>query len=372
MNCATGAVLERDLLIIGAGPVGLYAGYYAGFRGLSMAIVDSLPELGGQISAMYPEKPIYDVAGFPEVLGRELVENLVLQVAPFQPTYLLGQRAVSLIRGSDGTIDIETEAVEPGESGVTLRVRAVVISAGIGGFTPRPLPAGADWHGRGVSFFVPSLSAHTSQDVIVVGGGDSACDWALSLEPLARSVTIVHRRAEFRAHAHTVKRLFASTVEVVTDAEVTKLIGGGSLELVEITRKDGTTMSRPAQAVVAALGFTANLGPLRQWGMHIAGNRYISVASTMATNLAGGLRRRRRRRLSGQGSPHLRRIRRSRDGGQQCGSAHTTERAAVSRPLLGRCDAHQLRGSPALRHRRRMHRRHRQVMHRGVPRRLYL
>jgi len=287
MSRASGAILERDLLIIGAGPVGLYAGYYAGFRGLSTAIIDSLPEAGGQVSAMYPEKPIYDVAGFPAVLGRELVENLVLQAAPFHPLYLLGQRAVSLRHLEDGTIEVETEAVQPNQPPALLHVRAVVISAGIGGFTPRPFPAGSEWLGRGVSFFVPSLALHAGQDVVVVGGGDSACDWALSLEPVARSVALVHRRAGFRAHEHSVARLNTSSVEVVTEAEVTKLIGGEVLETVEITRNDGTTVSRPAQAVIAALGFIANLGPVRDWGLEIVGGRYVSVGSTMATNLPG-------------------------------------------------------------------------------------
>ena len=285
MTTATTSVLERDLLIIGAGPVGLYAAYYAGFRGLTSVIVDSLPEPGGQISAMYPEKPIYDVAGFPQILGRELIENLVLQAAPFHPTYVLGQRATSLSHLADGVIEVETESIDSIGGDTKIRVRAVVISAGIGGFTPRPFPAGADFMGRGVSFFVPSLLAHADQDVVIVGGGDSACDWALSLEPLARSVAVVHRRATFRAHEHTVKQLLASSVEIVTDAEITSVSGRGRVESVEITRTDGTTTCRPAQTVVAALGFVANLGPLRDWGLEIVGSRYIVVESTMATNL---------------------------------------------------------------------------------------
>jgi ferredoxin/flavodoxin---NADP+ reductase len=259
----------------------LYAAYYAGFRGLSTAIIDSLPEPGGQVSAMYPEKPIYDIAGFPAVTGRDLVAGLVEQVARFEPTYLLNQRAKNLTRHDDGTIEIVTD------EGTEVRARSVVISGGIGTFTPRPLPAGNEWLGRGLSFFVPSLQAHSGQDVIVVGGGDSACDWALSLEPIASSVTLVHRRAAFRAHAHTVEELHASTVQVVTDAEVTKVFGGESIDTVEITAKDGATDTLPAQAVIAALGFTANLGPIREWGIDIVGNRYIPVDTTMATNVPG-------------------------------------------------------------------------------------
>ncbi len=274
------STIERDLAIIGAGPAGLYAAYYAGFRGMTSAVLDSLPEPGGQIAAMYPEKPIYDVAGFPAVKGRDLVAGLVEQASRFEPTYVLDERAQTLTRDAE-MIAIETE------SGTVIRARALIISGGIGTFTPRPLPAGDEWLGRGLAFFVPSLDAYADQDVIVVGGGDSACDWALSLEGIATTVTLVHRRAKFRAHAHTVEQLHASSVEVITDAEVTSLFGSGRVDRAEITAKDGTTAMRPAHAVIAALGFTANLGPIREWGVEIVGNRYISVDTTMATNLPG-------------------------------------------------------------------------------------
>jgi ferredoxin/flavodoxin---NADP+ reductase len=280
MSSAVMSDVERDLLVIGAGPVGLYAAYYAGFRGLSTAVVDSLPEAGGQVTAMYPEKPIYDIAGFPQVKGRDLVAGLLEQARRFDPTFVLGERAQALVRDTDGTITVTTA------SGIRIRCRAVIISGGIGTFTPRPLPAGDDWLGRGLSYFVPSLEAHAGQDVVVVGGGDSACDWALSLEPIARSVVLVHRRTAFRAHAHSVAQLMASTVEVVTEAQVTAVHGGDRVEQVEITGVDGVAV-RPAQGVIAALGFTANLGPIRQWGIEVTGNRYLPVGTTMSTDVPG-------------------------------------------------------------------------------------
>lgn len=273
------SVVERDLLIVGAGPVGLYAAYYAGFRGLTTAVVDSLPELGGQITAMYPEKPIYDVAGFPAIKGRDLVAGLAAQTARFDPTYLLGERAESLTRDA-GVITVTTH------TGTEIRCRAVVISGGIGTFTPRPLPVGEAWLGRGLAYFVPTLDAHIGQDVVVVGGGDSACDWALSLEPIARSVTLVHRRAAFRAHAHSVARLRSSSVEIITDAETTAIHGSRYVESVDITGPGGTAR-RPAQAVIAALGFTANLGPIRGWGVEVVANRHLPVDTTMSTNVPG-------------------------------------------------------------------------------------
>jgi len=272
-------VVERDLLIVGAGPVGLYAAYYAGFRGLTTAVVDSLPELGGQITAMYPEKPIYDVAGFPAIKGRDLVTGLAAQAARFDPTYLLGERAELLARDVD-EITVTTH------TGTEIRCRAVVISGGIGTFTPRPLPIGEAWLGRGLAYFVPTLDAHAGQDVVVVGGGDSACDWALGLEPIARSVTLVHRRAAFRAHAHSVAQLRSSSVEIITDAEATAIHGSRYVESVDITGPGGTAR-RPAQAVIAALGFTANLGPIRGWGVDVVANRYLPVDTTMSTNVPG-------------------------------------------------------------------------------------
>jgi len=273
------SVVERDLLIVGAGPVGLYAAYYAGFRGLTTAVVDSLPELGGQITAMYPEKPIYDVAGFPAIKGRDLVTGLAAQAARFDPTYLLGERAELLARDVD-EITVTTH------TGTEIRCRAVVISGGIGTFTPRPLPIGEAWLGRGLAYFVPTLDAHAGQDVVVVGGGDSACDWALGLEPIARSVTLVHRRAAFRAHAHSVAQLRSSSVEIITDAEATAIHGSRYVESVDITGPGGTAR-RPAQAVIAALGFTANLGPIRGWGVDVVANRYLPVDTTMSTNVPG-------------------------------------------------------------------------------------
>jgi thioredoxin reductase (NADPH) len=273
-------LVQRDLLVVGAGPVGLYAAYYAGFRGLSTAVVDSLPEVGGQVTAMYPEKPIYDVAGFPEIRGRELVAGLAAQADRFAPSYLLGERAQTLRRDPDGVITVSTH------TGTEIRCRAVLISGGIGTFTPRPLPVGEDWLGRGLSYFVPSLDAHAGQDVVVVGGGDSACDWALSLEPIARTVTLVHRRAAFRAHPYSVGRLRSGNVEVITDAEVTGMHGDGRLAHVDVTWPGGTSR-RPAQAVIAALGFSASLGPIRQWGLRVTAHRYLPVETTMATNLPG-------------------------------------------------------------------------------------
>ena len=268
--------IDTDLLVIGAGPTGLFSAYYAGFRGFEVAVVDSLPELGGQITAMYPEKAIFDVAGFPNVKGRELVEGLVEQANTAKPTYLLGKTA-SALTATDESVTVGLD------DGTEVNAKAVLITAGIGKFSPRPLPAGDGWLGRGLEFFVPSFDPYVGKDVVIVGGGDSAFDWALNLEPIAKSVTLVHRRDAFRAHQRTVDQVMASSVEIVTKAQVSALNGNDHVETVDID-VDGEVTTRPAQAVVAALGFIADLGPMQQWGLTLE-KRHIVVDTTMQTNL---------------------------------------------------------------------------------------
>jgi thioredoxin reductase len=273
---AAGTVVETDLLIIGAGPTGLFATYYAGFRGHRIAVVDSLPELGGQITAMYPEKQIFDVAGFPAVKGRTLVDALVEQAATAKPEYLLDRTATGLAHEEDGvTVTCD--------DGTEIRAGALLITAGIGKFSPRPLPAGEGWLGRGMEFFVPSFEPYAGKDVVIVGGGDSAFDWALNLTGIARTIALVHRRDAFRAHERTVQQVMESDVDIITKAQVTELRGDGTLESV-VLDVDGATVTRPAQALVAALGFIADLGPLQSWGIEVS-KRHVLVDSTMRTNL---------------------------------------------------------------------------------------
>ncbi|MDN5894184.1 MAG: NAD(P)/FAD-dependent oxidoreductase [Nocardioides sp.] len=268
--------VHTDLLIIGAGPTGLFSAYYAGFRGMSVAVVDSLPELGGQITAMYPEKAILDVAGFPTVKGRELVAGLVAQADTADPTYLLGRTASHLVEHDDGvTVSLD--------DGTDVHAKAMLITAGIGKFSPRQLPVGDAWLGRGLEFFVPTFEPYVGKDVVVVGGGDSAFDWAIHLEPVASSVTLVHRRAAFRAHERSVDQVRSSSADIVTEAQVTGMFGDQWLEEVELTIGDDVTR-RPAQAVVAALGFIADLGAFKDWGLELE-KRHVVVDSSMRTNL---------------------------------------------------------------------------------------
>ena len=268
---------EIDVAIVGAGPAGLYAAYCAGFRGLSVVVVDALSEPGGQVVTLYPEKIIYDVAGFPAIRGRELVSNLLTQAARHKPEYHLGIRAERLSYA--GGKPVLTLA-----DGETFHCGAVVVTGGMGNFTARPLPAAAGFAGRGLVYFVPRLEEHAGQDVVIVGGGDSAFDWAVSLRPLARSVTLIHRRDTFRAHASTVARARALDVPILVNAEVTGVYGDGRVSGVQVTVKGQPPRDLPADAIVAALGFTADLGPLTDWGLKIDRCRIV-VDTAMATNL---------------------------------------------------------------------------------------
>ncbi|MCK9894288.1 NAD(P)/FAD-dependent oxidoreductase [Frankia sp. AgB32] len=275
---ASGADTSVDMLIIGAGPVGLFGAYYGGFRGMSVALMDALPEAGGQITAMYPEKVIYDVAGFPAIRGRELVAALVAQAGRFDPVYLLDRQATELTREPDGVVVTSAD-------GHRVRARVVVVTGGLGSFAPKPLPAAVGHLGRGLAYFVPRPQDHAGRDVLVAGGADSAVDWALALAPVARSVTLVHRRERLRASPAALARLEASNVEIRTLTDVVAVRGEDWIDEVELEdARDGSRHARPAQAVVAALGFATDLGPLTRWGLTVERRRVV-VDSTMFTGV---------------------------------------------------------------------------------------
>ncbi|MDH2414372.1 NAD(P)/FAD-dependent oxidoreductase [Nocardioides sp. CER19] len=276
----TSPTLRTDVVIVGAGPTGLYGAYYAGFRGLSTVVVDVLPAVGGQVTALYPEKEIRDVAAIPAIRGRDFVAALAEQAAAFEPTYLLGRQAVTL-EHRDGAPVLTLD------DGTVIEARAVVLTAGIGTPTPRALPCGEEWLDRGLSYFVVDPSAHADQDVVIVGGGDSALDWADALGSIARSVTLVHRRAAFRGHAATLARVRAGSATIHTDCEVVALEGdldASRLSKVTLRTKDGEETIVAADHVIAALGFISDLGPLREWGIELAG-RSVAVDRSMRTNL---------------------------------------------------------------------------------------
>lgn len=271
-----------DIIIIGGGPTGLFAAFYCGMRNASCKIIDSLPELGGQLATLYPEKYIFDVPGFPKILARDLVEQLKIQALAYEPSVHLNEKVIGLQRLENGLFEITTDKS-------SILGKSIIICAGIGVFTPRPLPAtnATQFEGKGIYYFIDDLDKFRDKDVLVVGGGDSALDFALMLERVARHVTLIHRRDEFRAHEETVKQLAASTVDTRTFYELHAVDGTNQLESATIIHnKTKETLPIHVDAIVSGLGFSAALGPISEWGLHIEKNEIV-VNTKMETNIPG-------------------------------------------------------------------------------------
>ena len=280
----------KDLTIIGAGPTGLFAAFYAGMRGASCRLVDALNDLGGQVTALYPEKYIYDVGGIPKVLGKDLVKDLGTQGLQWGAPVHLAETVTGLMRGP----------VEDGREGFTLiteraeyRSRALLIAAGLGAFSPRKLPiAGAEaWDGRGIFDRVLDPNQFAGQRVLIVGGGDSAFDWAVNLIDVAGSVVMIHRRDGFRAHQATVDQVMRycteKRMELHTFCEVKAIHGGDRVEAVTVANSKTKAEDRlTVDAILPMLGFHTSLGVIEQWGLDIAKGE-INVSGTMATNIPG-------------------------------------------------------------------------------------
>lgn len=271
---------SRDVVVVGAGPAGLFATYYAGFRGLDVTLVDAQSEAGGQVTALYPGKLIHDVAGFPAITGSGLVAGLLTQAKEYSPRLLFDTDVTGLSRLEDGTFDVLTS------NRGALHAKTVVLATGVGGIHPRPLPVGHEWHGRGVVYIVSDVASHAGDDVVVVGGGDSALDWALALRPAARTVTIVHRRRAFRAHAALLAQAEREGIGLVTEAEVVAVDGDHRVRQVLVRLDSGETLDLPADTVVGALGLLSAPTPFPEWGLAVR-QRKVLVDSRMQTSVPG-------------------------------------------------------------------------------------
>ncbi|MQA91019.1 MAG: SidA/IucD/PvdA family monooxygenase [Gemmatimonas sp.] len=278
----------KDVTIIGGGPTGLFAAFYAGLRGVSCRVVDALPQLGGQLMALYPEKYVYDVGGLPKILAKDLAVNMIEQGTQFGPEIVLEAEVAELSNRGD-LIALETRAGE-------YLTRTVIITAGKGALNPRVLecPGWDEFYSaeRGVHTHVRQPEDFRDRRVLIVGGGDSAVDWVLGLQGIAREITLIHRRDQFRAHRATVeevRKLEADgKVTIRTPYEVESIGGnGGCIENVVIY--DGANEERAeveVDAIIALLGFKPDLGPIAKWGLELERNS-IKVSSLMETNLPG-------------------------------------------------------------------------------------
>jgi len=275
--------VDFDICIIGAGPTGLFASYYAGFREMNTAIVDAIPEPGGQLAVLYPEKFIFDVPGYPQILARDLVKSLYEQATRYKPALFLGERATDLKRNQDNTLSITTDKR-------TISARSVLITAGVGSFSPNKLNIvnQEQFEGNGIFYFVGRKDYFAGKDLLIVGGGDSAIDWALNLKSVAKSVTLIHRRDQFRAHEHSVKELYSSIgVSVKTFTELKSVFGDGKLQgAVIFDNRSNIEEKIHVDCILINIGFKANLGPIATWGLEME-NRAIKTNGHMETNLAG-------------------------------------------------------------------------------------
>ncbi|MGG1660215.1 NAD(P)/FAD-dependent oxidoreductase [Brevibacillus sp. NRS-1366] len=270
-----------DITIIGGGPAGLFTAFYGGMRQCSVKIIESMPQLGGQLAALYPEKFIYDIAGFPKVRAQELVDALEEQARRFEPTIVLEELVIH-VEKQEEKFEITTN------KGVHLS-KAIIITAGVGAFEPRRLenPEAAKFESKNLHYFIDDLQIFADQKVLVVGGGDSAVDWALMLEPIAKEVSIIHRRDKFRAHEHSVENLMKSTVDVITPYEIKELIGEEKIEKVVVYHnKTQEEKILEVDAVIVNFGFVSSLGPIKNWDLEIEKGSIV-VNSKMETNIPG-------------------------------------------------------------------------------------
>ncbi|MFB6802623.1 NAD(P)/FAD-dependent oxidoreductase [Peribacillus butanolivorans] len=271
-----------DITIIGGGPVGLFTAFYGGMRQAKVKIIESLPQLGGQLTALYPEKFIYDIAGFPKVRAQELVENLKEQMKVFEPTICLDEAVKLIEKQEDGTFKITTNLD-------THFSKSVIITAGNGAFQPRKLELedATRFENKNLHYFVNDMTRFKGRKVAILGGGDSALDWALMLEPIAEKVTLIHRRDKFRAHEHSVNQLMNSSVEVKTPYVPSELVGAD--QITKIVLEHTKTQQKELVDIddlIVNYGFISSLGPIKEWGLKLEKNSII-VNSKQETNISG-------------------------------------------------------------------------------------
>ena len=280
-------MIKTDILIIGAGPTGLFAVFEAGLLKLKCHLIDSLPMPGGQCAEIYPKKPIYDIPSHPEIMAGDLIKNLEYQIAPFQPGYTLGESAVSIEKTDDEQFIVTTD------QGTKHQAPVVAIAGGLGTFEPRkpPLENLESYENKGVNYIIKDPEYYLNKKVVIAGGGDSALDWTIFLENVASSVTLVHRRNEFRGALDSVDKVQElkneGRINLITPAEVTALEGKNKLEALTVTQ-EGTSTKLECDYFIPLFGLTPKLGPIANWGLEIEKNA-IKVDNSLdyQTNIPG-------------------------------------------------------------------------------------
>ncbi len=282
-------MIKTDIIIIGAGPVGLFTVFEAGLLKLKSHLIDSLPQAGGQCSEIYPKKPIYDIPGFPTILAGELVNNLMEQAAPFKPGFTLGEAAVSIEKSKDNLFIVTTE------KGTVHEAPIVIIAGGLGVFEPRkpPIQNLSQFEDNGIEYIIKDPEFYRDKRCVISGGGDSALDWAFFLvdEKIANKVTLVHRSSSFRGHLDSVQKIINlaedKKLDLITEAEVIGIEGDGKLERLVIEHQTKGLQTIETDHFIPLFGLKPSLGPIANWGFEIEKNAIVVNPKDYSTNIPG-------------------------------------------------------------------------------------
>lgn len=280
-------MITTDILIIGAGPVGLFTVFEAGLLKLRCHLIDALPQPGGQLSEIYPKKPIYDIPGFPSILAGELVDNLMEQIKPFHPGFTLGERAESIEKVGDKMYEVTTSR------GTKIQAPVIAIAGGLGCFEPRkpPIENLAKYEDNGVEYIIRDPELYRDKKILIAGGGDSALDWSIFLSDVAKEVTLIHRRTSFRGALDSVDKVMelaeTGKIKLITNAQATTVHGKDKLESVGIQTKDDGDLNIKVDHFIPLFGLSPKLGPIGEWGLEIEKNAIVVNTLDYSTNIPG-------------------------------------------------------------------------------------
>jgi len=280
-------MINTDICIIGAGPVGLFSVFEAGLLKMRCHLIDALPQVGGQLSEIYPHKPIYDIPGFPTIKAQELINNQMEQIAPFHPTFTLGERVERVEKLDDGSFELESN------EGTIIRSKVIVIAGGLGSFEPRkPAVAGLEeFEGKGVSYMVKDPEAFRNKKVVLAGGGDSALDWTIFLADIAQEVTLIHRSDSFRGAPDSAEKVFnlanEGKIRLLLQSNLSSVHGNGTIQKVGVIDKSKTETFIEADSLIPLFGLSPKLGPIGEWGLNIDKSAIEVNTFDYSTNIDG-------------------------------------------------------------------------------------
>ena len=278
---------ETDIIIIGAGPCGLFTVFEAGLLKLRCHLVDSLPIPGGQLSEIYPKKPIYDIPGYPSILAGDLVDNLIKQIEPFKPEFTLGERAEKIEKEASGKYVLTTSR------GTQIKAPVICIAGGLGCFEPRKPPIAniSDFEDKGIDYIIKDPEKFRDKTLVIAGGGDSALDWTIELANIAKEITLVHRRTSFRGALDSVDKVMElakqNKINLITEAQVTGINGNGILKEVIIKTKQNGDITKAVDNFIPLFGLSPSLGPIAEWGLNITKNAIEVATLDYSTNVEG-------------------------------------------------------------------------------------